>query len=328
MSLISNCGHDERRKYTGGKPGDQTGTEWALIPWYNRPWSCVLRHPNASVRAKLGELATKAAKNNNIGYCQAHRNSYWTQLQKCNYDPLKIAVKCEADCSAGVIANVKAVGHLFGMSKLKNCSATYTGNLRKGLVAAGFELLTASKYLTSPDYLLPGDILLKDGSHTATNIATGSKVASTGSTGTTIAKKSNVTLGQEWLNCNYGNVLLQNCGAKLTVDGSYGPACRKAALAVWKYLANKKYGANLDTKNTNFGSTCKSVAGKAVVKSGSSGTFTYLVQFILAGKGLYTGAMDASCGSGTVAAIKAFQKSKGLSADGSCGPNTWHALFN
>lgn len=44
MSLISNSGHDENGKYSGGKAGDQTGTEWALIPWYNRPWKCVLRH--------------------------------------------------------------------------------------------------------------------------------------------------------------------------------------------------------------------------------------------------------------------------------------------
>ena len=59
MSLISNSGHDENGKYLGGKAGDQTGTEWALIPWYNRPWKCVLRHPDAKVRAKLAELASR-----------------------------------------------------------------------------------------------------------------------------------------------------------------------------------------------------------------------------------------------------------------------------
>ena len=68
MSLISNSGHDENGKYSGGKAGDQTGTEWALIPWYNRPWKCVLRHPDAEVRAKLAELGIKAAKNDLVGY--------------------------------------------------------------------------------------------------------------------------------------------------------------------------------------------------------------------------------------------------------------------
>lgn len=46
--MISNCGHDENNRYRGGKAGDQTGTEWRVINWYNRPWKCVLRHPNAA----------------------------------------------------------------------------------------------------------------------------------------------------------------------------------------------------------------------------------------------------------------------------------------
>ena len=35
--MISNCGHDENNRYSGGKAGDQTGTEWRVINWYNRP---------------------------------------------------------------------------------------------------------------------------------------------------------------------------------------------------------------------------------------------------------------------------------------------------
>lgn len=53
--MISNCGHDENGRYSGGKAGDQTGTEWRVINWYNRPWKCVLRHPNADVRAMSSE---------------------------------------------------------------------------------------------------------------------------------------------------------------------------------------------------------------------------------------------------------------------------------
>ena len=50
--MISNCGHDENNRYSGGKAGDQTGTEWRVINWYNRPWKCVLRHPDAKVDRK------------------------------------------------------------------------------------------------------------------------------------------------------------------------------------------------------------------------------------------------------------------------------------
>ena len=39
--------------------------------------------------------------------------------------------------------------------------------------AAGFQVLTESKYLTSYDYLLPGDILLNDIHHVAINLSIG-----------------------------------------------------------------------------------------------------------------------------------------------------------
>ena len=126
VHYISNSGGDENGKASGGKAGDQTGKEWQLRPWYSRPWNCVLRHPNANVRYKIADLAVKAAKNDNIGYNQANRDSYWKQLQKAGYDPSKITAKCDADCSAGVIANVKAVGYLLGIKSLQTIQATYT----------------------------------------------------------------------------------------------------------------------------------------------------------------------------------------------------------
>ncbi len=173
--MISNCGHDERGKYSGGSAGDQTGTEWQIIPWYNRPWNCILRHPDPRVQADLAYLGRAAAENNNIGYDQGQRTTYWTQLSAAGYDPAKITVKCEADCSSGVAANVKAAGYRLGIAKLQAVSKDcYTGNLRSALKAAGFEVLTESKYLTSDKYLLPGDILLYEGHHTATNLDAGS----------------------------------------------------------------------------------------------------------------------------------------------------------
>ena len=41
---------------------------------------------------------------------------------------------------------------------------------------AGFKALTASKYLTSAKYLLPGDILLYENHHAAANVTLGSAV--------------------------------------------------------------------------------------------------------------------------------------------------------
>ena len=177
--MISNCGHDENNRYSGGKAGDQTGQEWAIIPWYSRPWNAVLRYPNESVGRKIAELAEKAAKNNNIGYDQNERLTYWNKLKQANYDPSKITELCEADCSSGVAANIKAVGYLLGIPKFKNLSIyAYTGNLKSLLVAAGFTTLYDKIYLSSDEYLLPGDILLYEGHHVATNLSVGSKANS------------------------------------------------------------------------------------------------------------------------------------------------------
>lgn len=78
--MISNCGHDERGRYSGGKVGDQSGTEWYIRSWYNHNWKCVIRFP-ANVREQLALNAEKAAKNNLIGYDQNARLSYYNHLK-------------------------------------------------------------------------------------------------------------------------------------------------------------------------------------------------------------------------------------------------------
>ena len=170
---ISNSGSDERGKYSGGAAGDQTGGEWRIRDWYDRPWNCVLRHPSRAVQALIAELSIKAAENNRIGYDQSQRQTYWAQLQKVGFDPSKIATACEADCSAGVIANVRAAGYLLSIKELQDISATYTGNMRSAFRKAGFSVLAAAKYTTRDDYLLAGDVLLNDAHHTAVAVTNG-----------------------------------------------------------------------------------------------------------------------------------------------------------
>ncbi len=189
--MISNCGHDENKKYSGGKAGDQTGTEWQVVNWYNRPWKCVLRHPDAEVRKLIAQMAKAAAVNNMVGYDQSQRGTFWTNLKDSNYDPAQITVKCEADCSSGVAAIVKAAGYRLNNQKLKNVSTScYTGNLRASLKAAGFNVLTESKYLTSDAYLLEGDIILNDGAHVATNLTNGAKTSSAAAAQTATVKSN------------------------------------------------------------------------------------------------------------------------------------------
>ena len=170
---ISNCGKDEYGGISGGRAGDQSGKEWWIINWYSQGWQCVLRHPDRKVREYIAELGIEAAENDKVGYDQSENRTYWQQLQAVGYWPKKITVPCEADCSAGVTSNVKAVGYLLNIEALKNVNITYTGAMRAELRAAGFQVLTDRKYLTSSDYLLPGDIILNDAQHTATSVGYG-----------------------------------------------------------------------------------------------------------------------------------------------------------
>lgn len=175
--MISNSGHDERNQYHSGEAGDQTTKEWEIREWYNRPWTCILRHPDPIVREVLALYAERAAKNDNIGYDMWQRLTYWQMLEKFNYDPATITEKCEADCSSGVTANTKAAGMLLGDEALANIDVnTYTETMRKNFQRAGFKVLTAKKYVNSQDELLRGDILLNDLKHVATNLTNGRKI--------------------------------------------------------------------------------------------------------------------------------------------------------
>ena len=174
--MISNCGIDERGRSRGGKAGDQTKKEYRVKSWYNKPWDCVLRPATAQIGATLADIAEKAAKNDKIGYDQSQRYTYFDELKKAKWHPEKIKKACEADCSSSTAANVIATGYRLGIKKLQNLPKdSWTGNLRGRLKNVGFRVLTAPKYLTSDEYLLPGDILLNDSHHVAINLTKGGK---------------------------------------------------------------------------------------------------------------------------------------------------------
>lgn len=175
---ISNSGSDENGGAHGGKAGDQTGKEWQLRSYYKRPWTTVLRWPDMNVGTLIAQLSIDAALNNNIGYDQYQRDTYWKELKKAGYLPSRITTPCEEDCTAGVNANVHAAGYLLDIAAIKAIPETgiRSGNMRKNYKAAGFEVLTDSKYLTGDNYLMPGDILLYDNHHAAANVTVGKSV--------------------------------------------------------------------------------------------------------------------------------------------------------
>lgn len=64
-----------------------------------------------------------------------------------------------------------------------------------------------------------------------------------------------------------------------------------------------------------------------VLKKGSKGKPVKTLQMLLTAKGFDTEGVDGSFGANTQYALKLFQKSVGITIDGSCGRDTWTALL-
>lgn len=276
---LSNCGHDENGRYAGGKAGDQTGTEYQIMPWYSRPWLCVLRFEDSAIAAMIDDMATKAAKNDLIGYDQGtagnsnDRYTFWQHLKASNYDPAQITVACESDCSASTAAIVKGAGHRLNNTKLKNVSIYLTTyNMRSALRAAGAILLTDKKYLVSAQYLKPGDILLNDDHHVAiavsgtasttagTTTATGSlkNYLAKGDTGGTVKTMQTMLIAVGYSCGSYGadgsfgsstDAALRKFQKDngLAVDGQYGPASEQKLKALYNAKKLKDSGSGSGT---------------------------------------------------------------------------------
>lgn len=202
--MISNCGKNENGKLVGGIPGDQTGQEWEIRTWYSRPWTFVARFPE-DIAKEIARLATEAAQNNNVGYGQDDRETFWAAMVAMGFKVKDIRVKCAADCSCGTLSIVKAVGHILNKTPLININHRgTTSTAASQLKAAGATILSGPQYLKGDSLLLPGDILIAEGKHMCVNLSVGTNVpiASGGSAGTTYVIKGGDTLSKVARNYN------------------------------------------------------------------------------------------------------------------------------
>ena len=93
----------------------------------------------------------------------------------------------------------------------------------------------------------------------------------------------------------------------------------------------KDLSSKVESKSDSASPVVSNVPESVVVAKGGDevlrvNTTPEKVQSALKAAGFYTGKVDGKLGSGTKAAIVAFQKSKGLRADGVIGRKTWDAL--
>lgn len=171
---IGNAVCDENGKARGGKPGNQTGKELRIQPWYlsQKGW-VVLRAKDSSIANKLATDMEYACKNMHIGYNQSKRNTLYTYASKVGYDCSKVTTDCECDCSSLVY-----VCCLYAGLNVKNFN---TASELSVLMKTGkFDELTADKYTTKSGSLKKGDILItKVKGHTAIVLNDGSNVEPT-----------------------------------------------------------------------------------------------------------------------------------------------------
>lgn len=264
---MSNCGHDENNRYSGGRAGDQTGTEWYLRPWYAYPWNYILRWKDEELANLFADLAVEVAQNNNVGYDQGQRTTFGVELQKVGWRPSKIKTPCEADCSKGTIDLIRAVGYIKGIAELQNCHnvMSYTGNMMTWFRSTAgkkyFEILTG-KYLTSSSLAKRGDINLNTSHHVNITVDNGVNVGSEkgylekGDSGSAVKTMQTMLIA-----CGY------SCGAS-GADGDFGSGTNSGLRSFQKangLTVDGKYGSKSKAKleelynEKNGGSSKKSV---------------------------------------------------------------------
>ena len=162
---------DENGNAIGGKAGDQTGKEVAIEPWYRHGsgWY-VIRAKDDKVRDRIAQDMEYACANPLIGYDQGQNQTLWQVVRFLGYNCSKVKTACETDCARLVRVCVWYAG--------VECQDFYTGTEKEVLYNTGqFDILAASKYCDSSDYLLRGDILVtRTKGHTVVVLDNGAKV--------------------------------------------------------------------------------------------------------------------------------------------------------
>lgn len=114
------------------------------------------------------------------------------------------------------------------------------------------------------------------------------------------------------------------------IDGSFGPQTDAAVRAFQKLKGLKVDGwagpKTLGALRSGGGSANSTAAGAAKLVKGAKGPAVSELQSKLKSLGLYRGAVGGNFGPQTEAAVRAFQKMKGLKVDGWAGPQTLGAM--
>lgn len=156
----------ENGSVVGGKPGDQTGKEVKIGYYYFFGQDKAIRFDSVKYGRKAAKYAKALAKNNNIGYNQAQRDTLFELAKDCdwNYSTLKKELKktkvnCDCSAFASTVINLAFNRQVVG------CATTSTiCNAIKGKPLSVIPIQHAMAKWHK------GDMPLKEGKHIIINI--------------------------------------------------------------------------------------------------------------------------------------------------------------
>lgn len=226
---------NEKGTVTGGKAGDQTGGEVSTQNWYlhSKGW-VVIRPKDKTVAEKIAKCMEMACSNNNIGYCQTHRDDLRKISVKYNYSVDKVKVKVEVDCSALV-----RVCCLYAGINLVDFNTASEVAALKG--TGKFDIITNKSACSRSDKLKRGDILVtKSKGHTVVVLSNGKNAGNISENKSKGENKHMFSVGLIKKGSKGKEVLLFEKIAKANgdysgkLDGEYGNECVKACKKIQK----------------------------------------------------------------------------------------------
>lgn len=155
MVLIGGASINEYGQNEGGQPGDQTGKEVYIQPFYVHPkgWN-LIRAKDKVVRQKLAEDMRYACENDNVGYSYwEHCYSLYNECKKYNFNISKVDIPVETNCAKTVLCCAKFAG-----INVKDFSTA--DELEKFEETGQFDIITDEAYTSNPTNILTGDILV------------------------------------------------------------------------------------------------------------------------------------------------------------------------
>lgn len=123
---------------------------------------------------------------------------------------------------------------------------------------------------------------------------------------------------------NIQSTLNSRYDAGLNVDGVWGATSNRALIRGFQTELNREFNAGL-VEDGIWGPRTRGAT--RILRNGDRGNLVWILQAALNRQGFQTGGLTGVFGPMTEAAVRSFQQSVGLPADGLAGPNTFEALF-